>query len=431
MLYNPAMEFDAALCRRILSDSGFRTDNAWFGTTTDNPANVADSVRQALEDNLFVFVGPWFGDPAPNKVKQLSLYYRDQEGSPLRLEVIQEGSIFIPPPLREGVPHNPAWGLSASGFRVWAAKFGFNGQWIDVTEKARDRIADAYEPFHFSAKDAGSDPCPWANKSTVVCFSNEGKLYVRAIRDTEWTTLLPGKMSFLKKLNPLFWPLAMLRQGHGVSDLEHAIIESGLSNYSLSNYPPGLHSSCGKGLNIWQYPIQFAPYLHKVRGRAASYLEIGTRYGGTFAFTAEYFRRFSGLKRAVGIDLLPAPLMEAISTDRPEWSFIVGNSHDPAVRDGVAAMGPYDVILIDGDHFYDGCKADLDFCIGLGNAIALHDIVDQNFDNGVPKAWAEFKAQHAGEFDFFEFNEQYPEPTAIYKIKFLGIGLAIRKETRR
>src|SRR5947209_6395925 len=63
----------------------------------------------------------------------------------------------------------------------------------------------------------------------------------------------------------------------------------GLNDEGIEEFPPALHRDCGSGMLLWQFPIQFAPYLIELsRHRVRTYLEIVVRHGGSFVVTTEY-----------------------------------------------------------------------------------------------------------------------------------------------
>src|SRR4029077_13792201 len=94
-------------------------------------------------------------------------------------------------------------------------------------------------------------------------------------------------------------------------NLETLLLELGLNDEGLNEFPASLHPFCGQGLRVWQYPGQFSKYLEQLsKLRVRSYLEIGIRHGGSFVTTVEFLDRFSPLEFAVAVDVIPCPSME-------------------------------------------------------------------------------------------------------------------------
>jgi hypothetical protein len=202
----------------------------------------------------------------------------------------------------------------------------------------------------------------------------------------------------------------------------------GLNDQSPHLFPAALAPYVGRGLRHWQYPIQFGPYLaHVARHRISSYLEIGVEHGGTFAITVELLRRLGPVRSAFGVDLDWAPSLARYTRRVPEAHFAALDSRSDAFRARVAELGPFDLVLIDGDHSEEGCQADLDSVRDTARAIAFHDIVDHQ-SPGVARVWERFRSEAADEFAFTEFTEQYDEVLErTGGRRNLGIGLAVRR----
>lgn len=402
---------------------GLEITKALFGAQ-ERVADVTDIVRAKIEADSFMFVGNHMGDPAPWQKKALQVEFTLNDKA--SLIVVPEGTIFIDPSLPRPTEED--------GFKIVRAHFGIGDRWINVTEKVAAKIKDPFHPVGFKMEDFGEDPCPNYVKSLIIIFIHDKMTRATFFEEREWRPLLPKEAvtHFRARVNSMFHPLAGLQAEHAVKDLERVVIESGLSDCSLFNFPAEIQENCGKGLNIWQYPIQFAPYLAKVAKlvKPQSYLEIGIRFGGTFAFTTEYLKKFTGLKYATGVDLLESPFMLAYEQERLGVDFIMADSHKPESEEMIKKKD-YDLVLVDGDHCYEGCMADVMMTSRFAKAVALHDICDQGFPNGVPKVWAELPEKLKG-WSFFEFTEQYKDVSDKNGGKtYLGIGLAVKNQEQQ
>jgi hypothetical protein len=190
-------------------------------------------------------------------------------------------------------------------------------------------------------------------------------------------------------------------------------------------FPPHLHWALGKGLKVWQYPCQFAPYLvHVARRPVRSYLEIGVQHGGSFITTVEYLRhRGHPMERAVAVDYKWAPGVARYLKAHAFAEQLTLNSTSARFRAFVRSQ-TWDLVLIDGDHSFNGCLLDFEAVHGHANAIAFHDIVD-SLATEVRDVWELVRREHADTYDFAEFTTQYPEVAS--ERTYLGIGLAIRR----
>lgn len=230
-------------------------------------------------------------------------------------------------------------------------------------------------------------------------------------------------------------PLARLRSAplDELADparLERLLPELGLNDEHLDQFPPHLYPFCGTGLRHWQYPSQFAPYLAEVaRHRVRSYLEIGTRHGGTFVLTVEYLRRFTELRRAVGIDIQPAAGLDAYAREHPFAEALTVSSREARFASLVRRGAPWDLVLIDGDHGEEAVRADYRLVRDHANMLVFHDIVSSAVP-GVGIVWREAQEELAGAWTFHEFIAQYDEVQERHGEPFLGLGLAVRNHGR-
>lgn len=214
---------------------------------------------------------------------------------------------------------------------------------------------------------------------------------------------------------------------------EQMICDAGLFPHTpdqLSEFPEALYPYCGKGIGLWQYPNQFAPYINKVlENKIESYLEIGVAAGGTFTFTSKELIK-NGCKSCFALDVAPIghyykhqennPFkgkLESFIKETPECAFYQGTSAQFFTQ---FRPYPIDLVLIDGDHSYEGVTADWLVTVGRAKIIAFHDIVNQAIP-GVGRLWNKLKTSRF--YHAFEFVEQYG-----LKRKCLGMGLLIQKQ---
>lgn len=156
----------------------------------------------------------------------------------------------------------------------------------------------------------------------------------------------------------------------------------------------------------WQVRSEFEQLLDLLAADSPRVvLEIGTAHGGTlFSFA----RVAADDALLVTVDL-PAgkfgggyhpargALYRRFAGARQRVVPLLGDSHDPStlarIREALGAR-LVDFLFIDGDHDYEGVKADFEQYAPLvrsGGLIALHDIVDGNRElvGGVPAFWKE------------------------------------------
>lgn len=173
-----------------------------------------------------------------------------------------------------------------------------------------------------------------------------------------------------------------------------------------------------------QLPFELRSFVALLKEhRVKRYLEIGAREGDTFVEVVEALGEGS---TGVAVDLpgglwgkdtTRGKLEKAIAhlqSKGHKASCLFGDSTTDATRRLVVGRGPYDAILIDGDHTLPGVCADWVSYGKLARIVAFHDIVgfgqaEKVHGNSVevPQFWAllKMRAEEAG-FSFYEFIEE-------------------------
>ena len=149
-----------------------------------------------------------------------------------------------------------------------------------------------------------------------------------------------------------------------------------------------------------QKPVELAGLLELVQALQAQVIvEIGSYAGGTLWAWAQLGAT------VFAVDLPPSGVYAATGEgQQPHGAGVVlGDSHDPLTLETLRSvlMGrPVDVLFIDGDHTYEGVKADYEMYAPLvrdGGLIALHDIVAHpgQPDIEVHRYWDEIRTPDA------------------------------------
>lgn len=168
-----------------------------------------------------------------------------------------------------------------------------------------------------------------------------------------------------------------------------------------------------------------------------SYLEIGSREGDTFV---EVMQSLPPKSKGVAVDLpgglwgkhtTRAKLETAVRFLRSQnynASFVFGDSQTDATAKLVIGRGPYDAVLIDGDHTLVGVSKDFDLYGSLAPIVAFHDIVGHGQMEKVhgnlvevPILWDSFKRNE-------KITERYNLHEFIDDGSKMGIGVLVRKD---
>lgn len=164
-----------------------------------------------------------------------------------------------------------------------------------------------------------------------------------------------------------------------------------------------------------------------------SYLEVGSKFGGSLWAAATALPVGS---RIVSVDMpngtrawneSSASLKACHEELRGlgyETHAIWGDSTDPKVIEQVKALGPFDAIMLDGDHRLPGIVKDWDNYAPMGRMIAFHDVAWfraatwEGVRIDVPQLWNNLRVQYRS----VEFRY---DPS----FKNNGIGCLWREET--
>jgi SAM-dependent methyltransferase len=155
------------------------------------------------------------------------------------------------------------------------------------------------------------------------------------------------------------------------------------------------------GAYIQQLPDELAPCIHALLASGVpikSYFELGVAAGGLTLLIDHYFKP----ETIVLLDTNQHPRC----VNRPDvlkgikYEEVIGESAGDSTLARVANLGySYDLVVIDGVHYYENVKKDVAMYAGFlrnGGFLMLHDSALHNW--GVPRVVAELKNDPAWEF---------------------------------
>lgn len=198
-----------------------------------------------------------------------------------------------------------------------------------------------------------------------------------------------------------------------LGELEKTLPTFGMNGEMRRQLPSELSENFNEGVRFWQYPNQFAPYLKQLsKYKINSYLEIGCRWGGTFIITNEILKSINGGVKSYACDLIGSSDIIKEYKKYTDFNYI---QIDSSLLNRDIIDHDVDLILIDGDHSYEGLSRDFEVSKQFNpKYIAFHDIHSIACD-GVVKFWNEIKDK----YKHYEFIDQYDSVDG----NFLGIGL--------
>jgi hypothetical protein len=156
-------------------------------------------------------------------------------------------------------------------------------------------------------------------------------------------------------------------------------------------------------LKALQDPVELVEFARLVtREKVKSYLEIGSKFGGSLWHVACAMPLGS---RLVAVDLVgDLDLNECIKRLKSlgyDARLLIGDSVDPKVVDAARVLGPYDLCLIDANHHEPYVRQDWANYGPMARMVAFHDIgwVQGDRPNKpwrieVPKVWNEIKQDY-------------------------------------
>lgn len=207
--------------------------------------------------------------------------------------------------------------------------------------------------------------------------------------------------------------------------LESLIIRMGL-NREIVKEQPEFVNQFGGGLYIWQYPNQFSKYLGWLRNfKIKSYLEIGCRWGGTFVLTCEFLKKKCDLEKSVALDVIDSPVKKYCMGEKNS-KFIRMDSQSEEFK-SYMNQEFFDMVLIDGHHGYFEVASDYLSCRNRANILVFHDIAS-DVCPGVVAMWKILKETKSDEYEFYEAKDQYEEVFNRTGMRYLGIGMAVKKD---
>ena len=141
-------------------------------------------------------------------------------------------------------------------------------------------------------------------------------------------------------------------------------------------------------------------------------LEIGTWDGGTL----REWLTGGAPEVVVAVDLehRQPEAYEEWRSPGTQLFVITGSSLEDSTRDAIRVLGPFDWVLIDGDHEDDGVRGDWEFVstvLAAGAVVCFHDITPPDFMQDYPPGVLVDELEAAG-YHVERFQDLEPQPWA-------------------
>jgi predicted O-methyltransferase YrrM len=192
----------------------------------------------------------------------------------------------------------------------------------------------------------------------------------------------------------------------------------------------------GDDMHLFQIEDEILPFLefatrHLGSSGMVTFMEIGLAFGGNFTLMGNCLKACAPEVLGIGVDFpvkkrwknLDFNLEQALLRYDPHFAYelIVGKSRTRETADKVNEIlcgTKLDLLFIDGDHTYRGCKGDFDLyqkIVRKNGLIVFHDI--RGTKSGAFKVW-EFWQEIKDDYQYIEFVTQEEDN---------GIGVLINK----
>lgn len=155
------------------------------------------------------------------------------------------------------------------------------------------------------------------------------------------------------------------------------------------------------GIEGWMSPVEGSILqLFASRCCTGSIVNIGCYKGRSLNYIIDGLKKFYIKPFVYAIDINVRPEVKALESKNV--IVINGSSYDPVICDQIKNTA--ELVFIDGDHTYEGCKRDLEIYwskLIQGGIMMVHDSYDTNgkiCESDVVKATQEFVKLHMEEF---------------------------------